>query len=170
MGNKNTHVNSGRLLTNKQQEDNDRAVRMIILVACLNFAMVDVQNELEMSGRYKQRTKHYFNMANKLVMEAHDIFFRMLASQNFTTAKKQYVDHSDRTWDNINKTVFIPALEGAVNKAVSLCRLAQKYNNELRGRYDCYVVDRLSSVEKFLIGLGEHDYNMDFVVEKQLSY
>lgn len=164
------NTNTDKSPTPQQVRDNENAVRMIILVACLNYAMVDVQCELDEAGMYKHKVKRYFNMANRLVMDAHDIFFKMLSNKNFVTATKQYLYHSDRTWENINECVSSDKLSGAVNKALSLCRLAIKYNNGLRGRYDCYIVEKLSNVEKFLLGLGEQDYNLDFILEKQLSY
>ena len=152
-------------------KDNDHAVRMIIFVACLNYAMVDVQCELEALGMFRHKTKKYYNQANKLVIEAHTCFFNMLTSQKeFGNAMQQYLMHGDKTWDNICNHIYLDGLEGAVNKALSLCRLAMKYNEDLRGRYDCYLVYRLDFVQKYLLSLGVKDYNMDFTIEQQNSY
>ena len=158
-------------MTASQMKDNDHAVRMIIFVACLNYAMVDVQCELEALGKFRQQTKRYYNLANKAVMEAHTCFFNMLTSKKeFGNAMQQYLMHSDKTWDNIVSHIYLDGIEGAVNKALSLCRLAMKYNYDLKGRYDCYLVYKLDVVIKYLIGLGIKDYNMDFAIEQQMSY
>jgi hypothetical protein len=168
MENKNTKHIVPHTATEKQ--DNDKAVRMIILVACLNYAMVDIQTELEDAGMFKQQLKRHFNQANKLVMYAHNRFFSMLTSKNFIEAKRQYLKYTDATWDNISNTVMLTDLEGAVNKGYSLCRLALKYNDELRNRYGCWFVDKLNFLLKVLEETSIKNYNLDFIIEKQLAY
>lgn len=156
--------------TAKEEDDNKKAVKMIVLAGCLNYAMVDLEAELTDAGKFKHEVKKNFNLANKLVMHCHSVFCKMLASKDFPTALMQYLQHTDKTWDSICSSIYLESLEGAYNKVLALCRLTLKYNEMLRGRYDCYIVDKLSSLPKFLDGLCLEDYNLDFVVEQQISY
>ena len=151
--------------------DNNRAVKMIILAACLDYAMVDLECELTNAGLFRQQVKKSFNMANRLVMDCHNVFYNMLANKNFEKAKKQYLQHSDNTWQAICEGVLPnEPLEGAYNRVLSLCRLTLKYNEELRGRYDCYCVDKLATLPRLISGLGIKDYNLDFLIESKISY
>lgn len=154
----------------KDKADVNKAVKMIILVGCLNYAMVDLEYELTEAGLFKQDKKKNFNLANKLVITCYNSFYNMLSNDKFDQAQKQFLQHTDDTWNAISENVLLPSLEGAYNKVMSLCRLTLKYNESIRGRYDCVVVDNLLAVSKFLDCLNVKDYNMDFLIEQQLTY
>lgn len=150
--------------------DNNRAVKMIILCGCLDYAMIDLENDLRDAGVFRQQLKKNYNLANKLVINCHDIFFNLLANNEFAKAARQYNEHVDRTYENIENSMSLPPLESSYNKVLSLCRLALKYNDKLKGRYDCECIYRLANVPRLLQGIEVKDYNLDFLIESQISY
>ena len=54
------------------------AVRMLTLVGCLNYAMLDLESELTASGLFRHETKRRYTQARTLVAQAHGIAWSML--------------------------------------------------------------------------------------------
>lgn len=66
-----------RLLTRGPRPEDERyvplAVRMLTLVGCLNYAMLDLESELTASGLFHHETKRRYTQAQTLVTQAHGI-------------------------------------------------------------------------------------------------
>lgn len=54
------------------------AVRMLLYVACLNYAMLDLETALADAGRLRLLTKHRFNQAQRIVTGTHGTAYDML--------------------------------------------------------------------------------------------
>ena len=70
------------------------AVRMLTLVGCLNYAMLDLESELTASGLFRHETKRRYTQARTLVAQAHGIAWSMLRKID-DRAARQYNDKTD---------------------------------------------------------------------------
>ena len=50
---------------------------------------------------------------------------------------------------------------------VALCRLVEKYNKRLSGRYDFYPARRIYSLPALLEDIA-HDYRIDIIIDKAI--
>ena len=66
-----------RLLARGPRPEDERyvplAVRMLTLVGCLNYAMLDLESELTASGLFRHETKRRYTQAQTLVSQAHGV-------------------------------------------------------------------------------------------------
>ena len=87
-----------RLLARGPRPEDERyvplAVRMLTLVGCLNYAMLDLESELTASGLFHHETKRRYTQAQTLVTQAHGIAWSMLRKID-DRAARQYNDKTD---------------------------------------------------------------------------
>lgn len=153
--------------TAQDVEDNWTAVRMITLVGCLDYAMIDLLDALVEDGRYKQIVKKNYNSANKLVMSMHDELFRLVNADN-KTAGACYNTLVDRGWYTIVDNVSLSGVERSYNIVVSLCRLIEQANKKMRSKYWYRPVDNIGHILDLLSVIKEKDYNLDFCIDKSV--
>ena len=88
-----------RLLARGPRPEDERyvplAVRMLTLVGCLNYAMLDLESELTASGLFRHETKRRYTQAQTLVLQAHGIVWSMLRKID-DRAARQYNDRRTR--------------------------------------------------------------------------
>ena len=81
-----------RLLTRGPRPEDERyvplAVRMLTLVGCLNYAMLDLESELTASGLFHHETKRRYTQAQTLVTQAHGIAWSMTGPPGSTTTRR----------------------------------------------------------------------------------
>ena len=111
------------------------AIRMLTCLACLNYAMCDLETELSDVGILRHGVKRMFRMAQAQVQQVHQQAYEMLNKASVRAAR-QYNDKLDEAWRAIDESVELEAPERAYNIVVALCRLIEKQNKELTGRYD----------------------------------
>ena len=94
-----------RLLTRGPRPEDERyvplAVRMLTLVGCLNYAMLDLESELTASGLFHHETKRRYTQAQTLVTQAHGIAWSMLRKID-DRAARQYNDKTDEAYRTIS--------------------------------------------------------------------
>lgn len=153
--------------TQQDIEDNWTAVRMITLVGCLDYAMIDLRDSLVEEGRYKQIVKKNYNAANKLVMAMHDELFRLVNADN-KVAGACYNTLVDKGWYTITDNVSLVGVERSYNIVVSLCRLIEQANNKMRSKYWYRPVDNMRHIMTLLGVIKENDYNLDFCIGRSV--
>lgn len=111
------------------------AVRMLTLVGCLNYAMLDLESELTASGLFRHETKRRYTQARTLVAQAHGIAWSMLRKID-DRAARQYNDKTDEAYRTISGCILLEAPQRSYNIVLSLCRIISSLNGRISGRYD----------------------------------
>lgn len=140
------------------------AVRMLTYVACLNYAMCDLETELEDAGMLKQGVKRSFRIAQEHVQKVHQRAYVMLAKVN-TTAGRSYNNEMEQAWRRIDEAVLLEAPERAYNIVLALVRLVERANTQLLGRYDFAPARVLYRIPGLLACTSIKDHKIDRIIE-----
>lgn len=144
------------------------AIRMLTGIACLNYAMCDLETELSDFGVLRNGIKRIFRMAQVQVQQVHQQAYEMLCKAS-KTAARQYNDELDEAWRAIDDSVKLEAPERAYNIVVALCRLIEKQNKELTGLYDFAPARVLYRIPVMLSGVKIRDYRIDRIIEMNIE-
>ena len=140
------------------------AVKMLTYVACLNYAMCDLEEELRDSGMFRHGVKHAFVRAQQTVQSVHQRAYDMLGRVSVTAAR-QYNDALDRTWQQIDGAILLTPPERAYSIVAALCRLIEPANKRLTGRYDFVPARVLYALPRQLAVCGLEDRKIDRIIE-----
>ena len=140
------------------------AIRMLTYIAVLNYVSCDLVEELTASHLYKQRVKQQVNRSSELVCKVHAEAYQMLRRIS-TRASEQYNDRMESMYAKIQSAVLLPPPERAYNIFCSLCRLIEKDNIDIGGRYDFQPAKRLYTIPSTLSCAGLKDYRIDRIIE-----
>lgn len=140
------------------------AIRMLTYVACLNYAMLDLETELSNAGLLRQNIKRSFRIAQERVQHVHQEAYMMLQKVN-DKATREYNDQLDWAWSCIDNAVLLDVPERAYNIIVALIRLIEKANIELSGRYDFAPSRVLYCIPSLLSCAGIEDRHIDRIIE-----
>lgn len=140
------------------------AVRMLTYIACLNYAMCDLETELEEAGLFRQGVKQSFRTAQENVQKVHQRAYVMLAEVN-TTAGRSYNNEMEQAWRRIDGAVLLAPPERAYNIVVALARLVERMNGELGGRYDFAPAKVLYRIPGLLACTGIEDRKIERIIE-----
>lgn len=145
--------------------ENLKAVRMITLIGCLDYAMLDLRSELELSGRFLRDVKRNFNRAAECVASMHAEVIELIKRDD-GVATRIYNDLRDKNWWSIDEHVSLGGINGAFCVVMSLCRLIEACNASISRRYNYRSVDKLKHVKDLLSVLDVEDKNLDFIIDK----
>lgn len=140
------------------------AIQMLTYIACLNYAMCDLETELSDAGLLRQGVKRSFRIAQEHVRQVHQQAYKMLNKVS-SQAARQYNDKLDEAWNVIDECILLDAPERAYNIVLALCRLIETLNNELTGRYDFAPARVLYRIPKMLECTGIEDRHVDRIIE-----
>ena len=161
-----------RLLARGPRPDDERyvplAVRMLTLVGCLNFAILDLESELTASGLFRQETKSRYTQAQTLVLQAHGIAWSMLRKID-DRAARQYNDKTDEAYRTISGCILLEAPQRSYNIVLSLCRIISSLNGRISGRYDFNPDKPLVRIPALLECTGIEDCKIDGIIELNLT-
>lgn len=149
----------------KDRAENLRAVRMITLIGCLDYAMLALRDALEERGMYVRGVKRNFNKASDYVNAMHKEVYDLVTGVN-SVAGRLFSDLRDRNWWSIDEHISLGGIDGAYNIVMGLCRLITACNASISKRYSYRTVDRLPYVEDMLAVLGVEDRHLDFIIDK----
>lgn len=144
------------------------AVRMLTLVGCLNYAMLDLESELTASGLFRHETKRRYTQARTLVAQAHGIAWSMLRKID-DRAARQYNDKTDEAYRTISGCILLEAPQRSYNIVLSLCRIISSLNGRISGRYDFNPAKPLVRILALLECTGIEDYRIDEIIELNLT-
>ena len=144
------------------------AVRMLTLVGCLNYAMLDLESELTASGLFRHETKRRYTQARTLVAQAHGIAWSMLRKID-DRAARQYNDKTDEAYRTISGCILLEAPQRSYNIVLSLCRIISSLNGRISGRYDFNPAKPLVRIRELLVCTGIVDYRIDEIIELNLT-
>ena len=140
------------------------AIRMLTNIAVLHSVVYDMIEEFDKAGLYKQRTKQKVNRIRETVGSIHDAAYQMLKRVSLR-AGYQYNDRMESMYSKIQSAVLLPPPERAYNIFCSLCRLIEKDNIAIGGRYDFQPAKRLYTLPSTLSCAGLKDYRIDRIIE-----
>ena len=144
------------------------AIKLLSYIACLNYALCDLEDEMRDAGKYRHETKRRIQQAQKMVEDVHNTAYYMLYNSNHI-AGRQYNDATDGSWREISEAVLLPPPERAYNIVVALCRLVEKKNIQLSGKYDFTPAKKLYTIPALLACCGIEDRKIDVIIEKNVS-
>lgn len=144
------------------------AIRMLTCIACLNYAICDLETELSDAGILRHGVKRMFRMAQAQVQQVHQQAYEMLNKASVRAAR-QYNDKLDEAWRAIDESVELEAPERAYNIVCALCRLIENQNKELTGRYDFAPARTLYRIPMMLSDMKIHDYRIDRIIEMNID-
>ena len=154
--------------TEQDRIDNNNAVKMITLVACLNYAMVDLGTDLEDAGLMKQNIKRNYNIAYRKVVDIHRAFDTMVSKVN-KLAGKRYTYLMDKNDQAINEHICLQGLERSYNVVMALCRLINAYYDKIRGRYLYRPLVGIDYVMNMLNFPDIPKHDLDFIIDRAVS-
>lgn len=161
-----------RLLARGPRPEDERyvplAVRMLTLVGCLNYAMLDLESELTASGLFHHETKRRYTQAQTLVTQAHGIAWSMLRKID-DRAARQYNDKTDEAYRTISGCILLEAPQRSYNIVLSLCRIISSLNGRISGRYVFNPAKPLVRIPALLECIGIEDYRIDEIIELNLT-
>ena len=161
-------LHNERMRMPKDEHDKDenlRAVRMITLIGCLDYAMLALRDELEARGMYVRGVKRNFNKASEYVNTMHKEVYDLVTGVN-SIAGRLFSDLRDKNWWSIDEHISLGGIDGAYNIVMGLCRLITACNASISKRYNYRTVDRLKYVGDMLAVLGVEDKHLDFIIDK----
>lgn len=144
------------------------AIRMLTYVACLNYAVCDLETELSAAGLLKHEVKRTFGIIQGQVQKVHQQAYEMLCKAS-ETAARQYNDKLDEAYRAIDSAVLLEVPERAYNIVVSLCRLVEKLNGALAGRYDFAPARVLYRIPAMLGCAKLQDHRIDRIIEMSVK-
>lgn len=144
------------------------AIRMLTCIACLNYAMCDLETDLLDADILRHGVKRMFCMAQAQVQQVHQQAYEMLNKASVQAAR-EYNDKLDEAWRNISAAVALEAPERAYNIVCALCRQIEKLNTELTGRYDFAPARTLYRIPGMLNGVKIQDYKIDRIIDMNIK-
>lgn len=144
------------------------AVKMLTYIACLNYAMCDMEVELSAAGLLRHSVKYNFRTAQTQVQQVHQQAYEMLSKAS-AQAAREYNDKLEEAWQVIDESVALQAPERAANIVFALCRLIRQLNERLAGRYDFAPARVLYRIPSLLECTRIHDYGIDNIIERNMG-
>ena len=151
-----------------ESEQNKEAVRMLTLIATLDYFIYDLIDEMTAVGKYKQGNKRNINRCKELIERAHMVFYRRLFNYEFGGCEK-YNDAMDTYYGAINESIALEAPERAYNIIVAIVRLQAGCRRRIDLRYFYQPSQDLEKIPSLLEGLGIHDYKLDRIIEQKIG-
>lgn len=145
-----------------------RAVRMLTLVACMGYAVLDLEEALSRCGKLRHEVKVRMKQVKHLTEYAHGTAFEMLHKVS-DEAARMYNDRMDETYRRIFARILLPEPEKSYNIVVALCRLIEKYNGQISGRYDFNPAKPLYKVPALIACAGIEDHHLDGIIELNMK-
>lgn len=151
--------------TEEEKRLSFRAVRMLTFVACLNYAMIDLETDLKMAGKLQNpKQRRYFYMAKRIAGDAHQTAYKMLASISKNVGY-EYNKALDVTWAKIEDSVLLQGVERSYSIVCALCRLIGSLNKELGHRYYFAPAEPIARIPHIMDVQGIEDREIDRIID-----
>lgn len=141
------------------------AVRMLSYIGALDYALFEFQDALQSAGHFRHAVKRIVLQSQALVMAVHSEAYRALGTIS-TPATRQYNDMAEATFAKCQECILLNGEEKPYNIVISLCRLIEKLNKQLKGRYDFAPARKLYRIPSLLSVCQLHDYDIDQIIEQ----
>lgn len=157
-------ADSPRLPSDEEKRITEKAIRMLSYLACLNYAMDDLEADLKQTGQFVGLVRRCFSVSRRIIIQAHNAAYKMLVSVN-SSVGRQYNAAMDDTWQKIESSVLLSSPERGYNIVMALCRLVDRLNREIGHRYYFQPAAAIATIPSKLDGVKIHDYYIDAIIE-----
>ena len=148
-------------------EENYRAVRMVILIGCLDYAMMELKERLEESGKFVRLVKRNINNASRRVIDMHRDVLAIIRHGD-SSAVRIFNDVRDANWWSIDEHVYFGDIDIAYSVVLALCRLIDACSKTISRRYHYEGIEMLKYISSMLGCVDAEDKHLDFVVDKSI--
>lgn len=146
-----------------------KARRGIELVACLNYAALDLEEELTAAGMFRHETKRIVREIQKITARVHQQAWQMLNNYKDGVGRV-YNGRMDVVYNAINDAVLIAPPERSYNIMLAMVRVIDNINQFLKPRnWDFYYARELQDIIPKLRRINIEDRRLDCIIEKVLE-
>lgn len=149
----------------RERAENLRAVRMLILMGCLDYAMIELSDRLDEAGLMVRKVKYNVNKAAACVSAIHSDISALIKGDS-KVSMRAFHDIRDRNWWSIDDHVCLGGVDGAYSVVMALCRLIEACNASISTRYNYQKVGNLKHVKDLLSVICAEDKEIDVIVDK----
>lgn len=147
----------------------ERGKKLVVYIACLNDALLDLETELEEVGKFRHETKRRVKQAQDIAMKAHETMYKALDNIEGSNAGKWYNERYEISAKEIRENVFLDAPHKSYSTIMALLRLIKKLNNSL-GRFVNRPSESLEAVEKLIKDIPAEDRHIDGLIDNHIKY
>lgn len=146
-----------------------RGKKLVVYIACLNDALIDLETELEMVGKFRHDVKKRVKQAQSIAMRAHETMYKALDHIEGSNAGKWYNERYEMSAKAISENIYLDAPHKSYSTAMALLRLIKKLNGSL-GRFINKPSETLEAIEKLMVGIPAEDKHIDGLIDNHIKY
>ena len=145
-----------------------RGKKLVVYIACLNDALIDLEMELDEVGKFRHDIKRRVKRAQEIAMQAHTTLYNALARLE-GNAGQWYNERYETSARSIRESIFLDAPDKSYSIAMSLLRLIKRLNDSL-GRFVNKPSESLEAISRLIADLPAEDRMIDGLVDNHIKY
>lgn len=145
-----------------------RGKKLVVYIACLNDALIDLEMELDEVGLFRHEVKRRVKRAQEIAMQAHTTLYDALAKLE-GNAGQWYNNRYEISAKEIRESIFLEAPHKSYSIAMALLRLIKKLNDSL-GRFVNKPSESLEAISKLIADIPAEDRKIDGLVDNHIKY
>lgn len=145
-----------------------RGKKLVVYIACLNDALIDLEMEMEEVGKFRHDVKRRIRMAQDVAMKAHSTLYSALAHIE-GNAGKWYNERYEASAKEIRESIYLESPHKSYSVVMSLLRLVKKLNDSL-GRFVNRPSESLEAITKLMRDMPAEDKHIDSIVDNHIRY
>ena len=145
-----------------------RGKKLVVYIACLNDALIDLEMELEEVGLFRHDVKRRVKRAQDIAMQAHTTLYKALDRLE-GNAGQWYNNRYEKSAKAIRESIFLDAPHKSYSIIMALLRLIKKLNDSL-GRFINKPSESLEAISKLITNIPAEDRHIDGIVDNHINY
>lgn len=146
----------------------ERGKKLVVYIACLNDALIDLEMEMEEVGKFRHDVKKRIKIAQDISMKAHTTLYDALAALE-GNAGLWYNDRYEASAKEIRESVYLEPPHKAYSIVMALLRLIKKLNASF-GRFVNRPSESCENITKLMKGLPADDKQIDMLVDNHIKF
>lgn len=146
-----------------------RGKKLVVLIACLNDALLDLETELDSIGKFRHEIKRRVKQAQEIAMNAHATMYKALDRIEQSNAGKWYNERYEESAKAIRENVFLDAPNKSYSIAMAILRLIKALNSTL-GRFVNKPSETLEAIEKLMADMPAEDKHIDGLIDNRIIF
>lgn len=146
----------------------ERGKKLVVYIACLNDALIDLEMEMEEVGKFRHDVKRRIKMAQEIAMKAHTTLYNALAVLE-GNAGLWYNDRYETSAKEIRENIYLEPPHKAYSIVMALLRLIKKLNDSL-GRFVNRPSESLEAITKLMKDMPADDKQIDMLVDNHIKF
>ena len=145
-----------------------RGKKLVVYIACLNDALIDLEMELDEVGLFRHDVKRRVKRAQEIAMKAHTTLYEALDRLE-GNAGLWYNNRYEISAKGIRESIYLEAPHKSYSTAMALLRLIKKLNDSL-GRFVNKPSESLEAISKLIADIPAEDRMIDGLVDNHIKY